>query len=101
MTKTEYSIDLETAIDHPIKNYLNLILTNELSLNDDLPTSDKTDLLVIEEYYLKIYEQTISLLSGDDYNQAILYKDLIQPMISMILRRMTLLEKTKQYRLTR
>jgi hypothetical protein len=79
-------IDLEHSIDYELKIYIRLILTNQLNYRDEFEEILINDdgLLKIENNLIEKYDEMMAFLSGEDLSTAIMYKQLIFPVLEII-----------------
>ncbi|MCD4827471.1 MAG: GNAT family N-acetyltransferase [Acholeplasmataceae bacterium] len=79
-------IDLEHAIDYELKIYIRLVLTNQLNFRDEFEEIcvNIDELLNIEDNLIEKYDEMMTFLSGEDLNIAIMYKQLIFPVLEII-----------------
>lgn len=92
-------IDLEHAIDYELKIYIRLILTNQLNYRDEFEEILINDdgLLNIENNLIEKYDEMMAFLSGEDLSAAIMYKQLIFPILEIINKHIKIYQEKQIY----
>lgn len=99
LSNSDEFIDLEHAIDYELKIYIRLILTNQLNYRDEFEEIcvNDYDFLNIEDNLIEKYDEIMAFLSGEDLNTAIMYKQLILPVLEIINKHIKIYQEKQIY----